>query len=193
MGEFTTTDGVRVRRATVDDAGPIADVHVRSWKAAYVSQIPDDFLAGLSADQREPMWHQIIESMNWPQSGALVLEADGAVAGFAHIAPNHDPDGGAHDDKVGDGAPGAASSTGEITSIYLAPEHWGRGWGRMLMDRALAEMRAAGFTSATLWVLGSNQRARRFYEAGGWTADGTEKSDGHWGFGLLELRYRMRL
>jgi hypothetical protein len=44
-------------------------------------------------------------------------------------------------------------------------------------------------------VLDTNQRARRFYEAGGWHSDGTLKQE-PWpdaGFTLSEVRYRRPL
>ena len=171
---------MRVRTADGADAAAVADVHVRSWKAAYRGQVPDDYLATLSAEQRRPMWRDILASTDWPTTGTLVVEQeDGEVIGFAHLAPGRDRDSGA--------------ATAEITSIYLAPEALGLGGGRMLMDEALDRLRTAGFSAATLWVLATNQRARQFYEAGGWSWDGAEKTDGHWGFGLRELRYRRGL
>ena len=54
---------------------------------------------------------------------------------------------------------------------------------------------ARGFTDAILWVLVGNQRARRFYEAAGWTCDGAEKSERVGAVGgttatIVETRYR---
>jgi hypothetical protein len=40
------------------------------------------------------------------------------------------------------------------------------------MTRALAEMAAAGFARALVWVLEGNDRAIAFYEATGWRLDG---------------------
>jgi GNAT superfamily N-acetyltransferase len=44
--------------------------------------------------------------------------------------------------------------------------------GSRLHDAALAEARSLGYHALTLWVLEGNTRARAFYEARGWTADG---------------------
>jgi hypothetical protein len=41
-----------------------------------------------------------------------------------------------------------------------------------------------------LWVLETNTRARRFYESGGWRADGSSKTANSRGFPLVEVRYR---
>ena len=40
------------------------------------------------------------------------------------------------------------------------------------MAAALAGLAAAGYGQATLWVLDSNDRARRFYRVAGWAVEG---------------------
>ena len=82
---------------------------------------------------------------------------------------------------------------GELAAIYLVPEAWGMGVGRQLMASALAALSDAGYDEALLWVLDTNSRARRFYEAAGWQADGAVKEDSSRGFVLNEIRYRRSL
>ncbi len=77
--------------------------------------------------------------------------------------------------------------------IYLAQEAAGRGIGRALLAHAVNDLRARRFTRATLWVLGTNARARRFYEAAGWRADGATKVETRDGAALREVRYAMDL
>lgn len=80
-----------------------------------------------------------------------------------------------------------------MTSIYVRPDAWGSGAGRSLLVAACASLRSGGFGSATLWVLDSNERARRFYEAMGWRADGRGKVDRRGEFELKEVRYAVSL
>jgi ribosomal protein S18 acetylase RimI-like enzyme len=61
------------------------------------------------------------------------------------------------------------------------------------MASALDRLAAAGYEQATLWVLDTNARARRFYEAAGFRADGAEKPDDRGTFTLREVRYRRPL
>jgi len=68
-----------------------------------------------------------------------------------------------------------------IYAIYLVPAAWDQGIGRQLMTAPLGRLGEAGYDQATLWVLDSNARARRFYEAGGWHADGAAKQDESFG------------
>ena len=51
-----------IREPSKDDARGLAEVHVRSWQAAYKGQLPDDILDNLSVDQREQQWHLTLNS-----------------------------------------------------------------------------------------------------------------------------------
>ena len=55
------------------------------------------------------------------------------------------------------------------------------------------ELERRGFRNATLWVLASNDRARRFYEREGWEADGATKVDEFGTVEMREVRYARRL
>jgi ribosomal protein S18 acetylase RimI-like enzyme len=54
-------------------------------------------------------------------------------------------------------------------------------------------LRRDGFRVATLWVLVSNDRARRFYERSGWRVDGGKKTEEWSGVVLREERHRRQL
>jgi GNAT superfamily N-acetyltransferase len=170
---------VQVRAAVVEDAEQIAEVHVRSWQAGYRGLLPQNYLDGLDPAARVPARRRMLAEADLPRSGTLVAADDGQVVGFAHIGPSRDED--------------ADSSVGEVFAIYLAPGAWGKGRGRELMTAALADLVRAGYRQATLWVLDSNARARRFYEATGFRPDGASMADESRGFLLTEVRYRRAL
>ncbi len=166
---------MKVRPAGLADASAIAAVQVHSWRGTYRGQIPDEHLDGLSIDRRSVVWTEILGDADLPRTGVFVLEDENKVVGFAHFGPSRDPD--------------AAPRTGELTAIYLVPEVWGHGGGRLLLEAAETNLREAGFRTATLWVLSSNTRARRFYERMGWTPDGAVKTNDRGSFTLVEVRY----
>ncbi|MCX5387246.1 GNAT family N-acetyltransferase [Streptomyces sp. NBC_00083] len=83
--------------------------------------------------------------------------------------------------------PGAR--VGEVYALYVRPDLIGQGVGRALLDAAHISAKAQGFDSVALWVLGGNERARRFYERAGYVADGAEQSDTYDEVVLTELRY----
>ncbi len=61
------------------------------------------------------------------------------------------------------------------------------------MERTVHELRSSGFCEATLWVLGTNERARRFYTMAGWTPEGARKTEQLGSSEVVELRYRRSL
>ena len=169
---------VRIRPATSDDAEALAVVQVRTWQAAYRGQVPQDYLDALDPVRRRRGWEQWLGAGD---SAATVLalqhDTDGVI-GFVSVSPSRDPD-------------TDPQAVGEVAAIYVLPAHWGRGGGAMLMNAGLHRLAGAGFGAAILWVLDTNQQARRFYETGGWRPDGSVKTDDSRGFPLVEVRYRL--
>lgn len=168
---------VTIRQATLVDAQTIAEVHVRSWQWAYRNLIPNDYLDSLSATlnrrieaRRDQLAHLP------PQNRWWVAEHADHIAGFAMTGPSRDSD--------------APPLTAEVFAIYLAPNAAGKGIGRILFEYAVEDLRQREYDQATLWVLESNARARRFYEVAGWTLDGGSKSEERPGVVLHEVRYR---
>lgn len=167
-----------IRQAVVGDAAEVAVVHVAVWQAAYAGTMPAAFLAGLSVRRREESWRRVFEERG-PDPAVLVAETDEGIVGFAVGGPS----------RADDAAPG----TGELYAINLLPGQWGAGLGRTLHDRILAALTATGYRQATLWVLDTNARARRFYEREGWAPDGATQRDEFDGAVLDEVRYRIDL
>ncbi len=163
-----------LRAAVPPDARAIAEVHVRSWQSAYLGLMPSETLNGLSVDAREQAWRERLAA---PADGRVILVAEAEperVGGFVSFGPTDDAgDAGAADD-AGDAE--APQQAGEIYALYVDPADWGSGVGRALLQAATEALALTGFRSATLWVLETNERARRFYEAAGWSWDGSRSS-----------------
>ncbi|MEU4695201.1 GNAT family N-acetyltransferase [Actinoplanes sp. NPDC023714] len=161
-----------VRPAVPADAPGLATVHVLTWQAAYRGMMPQAYLDALSVAERAATWRGWLDRIAPPRA---VLVLSPGVSGFVTVGAGEDP------------------STGQLFAIYVLPSLWGTGCGRQLMDAGVASLTASGFTSATLWVLEENVRARRFYEAAGWHWDGATLLDDSRGFPLHEIRYRRAL
>lgn len=150
-----------VRRASPEDAAAIAGIHVRSWQVAYRGLVPDAVLDGLSVQQREAVWRQLLSGGGEP-TFTLVAERGCDVAGFCSVAaPSRDDD--------------ARDRTCEVAAVYVEPDAWRTGIGRALLNTALHEVRGDGWNEATLWVLAENDAARAFYDSFGFTLDGAAK------------------
>lgn len=178
-GVSRKTAGVKFRGAEPADAAAIAEVHVLAWQATYRGMIPDAHLDALSVAKGADNWRQLLADFDPPRSGALVALDDAQLLGFASFCATRDLD--------------AALDVGEISAIYVRPDHWRRGIGRTLLQLAVDSLDEAGCSSATLWVLDSNTRAREFYETAGWMPDGVTKEDERSGFTLHEVRYSKSL
>jgi GNAT superfamily N-acetyltransferase len=168
-----------IRDARPEDVPGIVDVHIRTWQVAYAGQLPGELLAAQEdrrAD-RTRIWSESIQNAERDRRRILVAHDGGKVLGFASAGP----------------ARGEAEHVGEIYAIYLDPSSWGRGIGRELFKSANDWLSGEGYREAMLWVLASNDRARRFYEAAGWTADGGTKTEMYHESQLEEARYRRRL
>ncbi len=169
------------RAARPDDARGIADIHVRSWRAAYAGTVSADALERLDVDQRTAMWTRRLAAGQM----TLLAEMDGRTVGFVLLGPTPDPD---HD----------PATTGHVLAIHVDPDVTGHGVGGALLGRAVDTLASAGYAVATLWVVVDNHRARRFYERAGWTSDGTTRREplaveGEAGDEVTVVRYRRTL
>lgn len=153
-----------------DDFEAIANVYVRSWQAAYKGIASQDYLDALTADR----WKDVL-SGSALESFVLL---DGAnYVGTCAISPARDE---------------AMAGWGEIVSIYLLPEYFGKGCGKKLLCAAQEELHRGGYSSIYLWVLAQNERARSFYERNGFAPrDAVRVEVG--GKELEEVRYVKQL
>ncbi len=88
-----------------------------------------------------------------------VAEVDGRAVGACTIAP------------AGGSAPPSETSHVGVLGILVERTHRGRGCGRALMERALAEARGR-FERVRLGVFSTNPRARQLYERFGFRSTG---------------------
>lgn len=167
-------ESIKVRSANPEDAPAIAKIHVETWQSAYRGQIPDEYLDSLSIEKRSEGWRKQL-SEDKPGIYHYVAEVEGAVAGWAVAGKSRDDD--------------ATPGVGELHAIYVHPQFAGKGVGGVIMDQAIADLKADGYKTATLWVLETNEPTRKFYEHKGWQADGATKDDVRDTFTLHEVRY----
>ena len=142
-----------------DDLKEISGIYEKSWRQTYKGMLPSGYLKRIP----EGNW---ADRINHFGSRSMV-----AVSGGEYIA------------TISFGATRIAGyeGSGEVFSIYILPQYTGKGIGKMLMDRAVSELKAMGFTRVVLFALDKNVIARRFYEKYGFTASGDmmKKKFGH--------------
>jgi L-amino acid N-acyltransferase YncA len=144
-------DELFVRAALRDDAGPIARIFVESWRDTYAGLLPTNYLVRLSEPRQRLLWMREI-AVRGPHDGVVVAEHEEyGVIGFASFGPARDR---------------AVGYDGEVYTLYVDPNHVGRGAGHALVRAAFARLYAEGFKSAVVWALKGNP-ARYFYETEG--------------------------
>ena len=168
---------MQIAQANPQDARAIAEIHVATWRAAYASILPADYLASLSVESREAMWSECIASGT---SQLLVAKDNGLVKGWLSFGACRDE--------------GAPASEAEVWALYVSPESWSTGTGCTLWLEAKSRMLQQQFTSCSLWVFPQNVRAIKFYEAAGLVRDPSPpKSFKLGGIRLQMVRYACQL
>ena len=73
--------------------------------------------------------------------------------------------------------------------ICIAPEYKRQGYGKLLLEKVLRDVKSAGYPSILLWVFDANLPAIRFYRSLGFTASGRKRPS----FGSVEEMYTKAL
>ncbi len=163
-----------IRPARPEESHVIADIHVRSWRAAYRGMVPDAILAALDIHEHQQHWEKAIAASG-RGAAVLVAELNGPIAGFISYGKRTPED--------------LPKDTGEVYKLYLDPDFYGQGIGGHLLRAAVEGMKRGGYARAVLWVLVANRRARHFYEKAGWRPDGASRIDATG----ADLRYAITL
>jgi len=164
---------ITIRRAVLDDAYDFALCKNKSWQSAYRGIVPDDYLEGLTVavDKQAGLTRQWMNEQK--DSEYYCVNENGEVVGVLVVNPCRDED---------------KPNAGEITAMYLLEEYWNKGYGREMMDFAMAALKRMKYTEIIIWVFEENERARNFYEKFEFAYDGTRKEFA-FGVPLIGVRY----
>ncbi|WP_123970732.1 GNAT family N-acetyltransferase [Streptomyces sp. TLI_185] len=159
---------------TLADCERVAEIRVGGWQSAYRGIIPQSYLDAMSMrEDAERRRTRFLESN--AEVVNLVAEQGGEIVGWVCHGPY----------RVGEVRTGEL----ELYALYVAPESYGLGVGRALIEESVRRCTAAGHARMHLWVLKENARARRFYERSGFHPDGAEESFAVDGAEVPEVRY----
>ena len=165
---------MEIRKATVDDVKEISRIYAQSWKAAYVGMVPQDFLDAIDDERWVDKFRKDLG--DGTLSALMVCDGETPVGCAAF--------GASRDEKL--------PEWGEIVSIYLHPDYFGKGFGQVLLCETVAALNQLGYERVYLWVLRDNARARRFYEKHGFISIGEESKIEIMGETLVDVRYVSR-
>lgn len=169
---------VHYRRATTEDAAGIAQVHIDGWQRAHEELVPPEYLACKSTLGREEFWREELALEAADRKPWVAIEED-QIIGFADggMARDHDLD----------------SRTGEVYTLFVAPECWEKGIRSRLVDHVARDLRDHDFVRAVFWVLETDLVMRAFADFTGWQPDGEVREEDCGGASVTEMRYAKEL
>lgn len=150
-----------------DNLLEISNIYESSWKYAYKDIIPQEYLDSIPNGQ----W---ANSIGKAGMNNLILIENGRIIGTASFCKSRW-------EKYSD--------YGEIVSIYFLPDYIGKGYGRLLLNKCIYELKQCGFSKVLLWVLEDNHRARKFYEKNGFICSEVFMNDNIGGRNVREVLY----
>ncbi|MEU6860334.1 GNAT family N-acetyltransferase [Glycomyces sp. NPDC046736] len=151
---------MRIRTGGPADADEIVQVRNASWRAAYRGIISEDVLDALPEVASEQFVRNLARRREYAHT--FVAEKGPNVIGFASVGWARAE---VEEDAVGPGVPG------EVWSIYVHPDHWGRGTGFALMREAHQWLTERDMLPIRVWELIGNETGRKFYDRYGFVPD----------------------
>ena len=150
-----------------DNPLEISKIYESSWKYAYKDIIPQNYFNSIPTGQ----W---AANINKTGMNSLVLITHGKIIGTASFCKSRWEE---------------YSEYGEIVSIYFLPDYIGKGYGGLLLNKCMEELKQCGFNKVLLWVLEDNHRARKFYEKHGFICSEVFWEDQIGGKNVREVLY----
>jgi len=152
---------VRIRRATVADAGALTQFGARTFSETFAADnTAEDMRLHLESAWRPEL--QRAEILDETLDTLLACDEHGQLAGFAQIRAAQPPAG------------IATAAPVELKRFYVDKPWQGRGVARQLMDAVETQARAREASELWLGVWERNERAQAFYRKCGFRKVGTQ-------------------
>ena len=135
---------------TEDEIKGKAYVHWRSWHEVYPGLASQEYIDSLTLQKCEETAFKWLDNV-------IIAKDKGRVIGFIGYGPSQEE----------------PKEAGEIYSLYVLTEYFGKGIGSRLMEAALEQLKE--YALFHVWAVKGNDRAIRFYGKFGFFLDGREK------------------
>jgi hypothetical protein len=164
-----------IRTARPKDASAMGQLYVDAWRDAYAGILPSQMLLRMSPETHTRSWRRMIVRRG---AGADILVADDPTWGIVGLA------------SAGPCEDATLDADGEVYTLYVDPNHLGRGVGSRLLSGMFERIERRKHASAAVWALARNP-ARHFYEQAGGTMI-ARRVDRVWGARLEVVAYGWR-
>lgn len=157
IDEKLKESNAKIEKVKVGDEKVLAYIQTESWKSAFNKILSKEDLDKYTNITKAEAMYTMLLSKNI--GNGFILSVEEKPHCIAYWDKTRDED---MDDYA------------EIICIHSLCGNWGKGYGSIMMDYILNEIREAGVAKVMLWVFADNKRARKFYENHGFVL--TEKS-----------------
>ena len=163
---------ITIRKAKLGDEKILAHIQTESWKSAFTDIISaEDMERYTDIAKAEAMYENVLKS---DHAEVSILKIDGKPHCIAAWSK-------ARNSQLSDCA--------ELICIHSLSKNQGKGYGSIMMNHIIDEIKNSGYNSVLLWVFEKNARARSFYEKHGFElTDKTQIS-----YDAVEVMYRKEL
>lgn len=158
---------MKIEKVSERTASVASRIYTLSWKIGYKGIIPQKYLDGLTAESWTPSFQKGVYK-------DYILEDNGEYVAASSVSP-------AREEEM--------RGWGEIVSLYVLPEYFRNGYGKLLFEHDVEQLKNDGFEKIYLWVLEENHGARDFYRAMSFFPNGNRSVINIGGRELTELRY----
>lgn len=138
---------IRIRKARTDDSTALASIQVDSYRRAYATFLPQDYLARFTYEEQEQDWRDWIAAH--PSDVLYVAETAGAEIVAYALARS--------------GLSDIPPYDSELVALHVRHLHQRQGIGRELVTSTAQELKQQRCCSLMLWVAEKNS-SRLFYE-----------------------------
>jgi len=159
--ECSNLPGMEFKPAALSDIPEIADLFLRCWHVSYADVLSLEARDSMNLESATELWSKAM-STNLERKTFLALENEELIGVF----------------RVG-GDP-QFSQRGHLFSLYVSPSSTGKGYGKLLLERAMEEISSDGFGEMSLWVFNDNTIAKSLYLKYGFAATGEQRITPEW-------------
>ena len=160
-----------VDACTEEHFAAMSRIHALGWRDTYAEAVPADYMAREITDDHWVPYFR--ENYQLGRARGLLLCREDVPVACLNYGRARTENFSAGVKEGSDFPNGAYADWGEIISFYTHPRERGKGYGGLLMEEALARLRAEGYRNCFVFVLRENRSARRFYAAHGFAWDGS--------------------
>jgi ribosomal protein S18 acetylase RimI-like enzyme len=127
----------------IEEIKTIATLQLDSWRATFCNEKLESAITSAFISAFERRWEQKIER----GYQILVIEVANEIVGFVGFCLFSD-----------------STNIAEISDIHVTPNARLEGYGKLLCDAALAEIKKAGYEGAAIWLFEDSNTTKHFYE-----------------------------